>query len=115
MVKKTGMSLNVSELAGRMLGAAQEALSAKWPEIKDYAEGETQKLAQSLVTIEKLHLSGQITEEQARLHLDIQKNASRTVLLTVEGLGLLAVEQAINAALRVVKDTVNTALGFVLV
>jgi hypothetical protein len=37
------------------------------------------------------------------------------VLLTVEGLGLLAVEQAINAALRVVKDTVNTALGFVLV
>jgi hypothetical protein len=48
MVKKTGMSLNVSELAGRMLGAAQEALSAKWPEIKDYAEGETQKLARSL-------------------------------------------------------------------
>ncbi len=61
----------------------------------------------------KLHLSGQITEEQARLHLDIQKNASRTVLLTVEGLGLLAAEQAINA--RVVRDSVNTALDFVLI
>lgn len=109
------MSLNVSELAARMLGAAQEALSAKWPEINDYAEGETQKLAQSLATIEKLHLSGQITDEQARLHLDIQKNTSRTVLLTVEGLSLLAAEQAVNAALRVVRDTVNKALGFVLI
>lgn len=109
------MSLNVSEFAARMLGAAQEALSAKWPEIKDYAEGETQKLAQSLATIEKLHLSGQITDEQARLHLDIQKNTSRTVLLTVEGLSLLAAEQAVNAALRVVRDTVNKALGLVLI
>jgi hypothetical protein len=109
------MSLNVSELAAQMLGAAQEVLSGKWPEIKDYAESETKKLAQSLATIEKLHVTGQISDEQAGLHLDIQKNASRTVLLTLEGLSLLVVEQAINAALRVVKDTVNTALGFALI
>ena len=109
------MSLNVSALAERMLAAAQEVLAAKWPEIKEYADSETKKLAQSLVAIEKLRLSGQLTEEQARLHLDIQKNASRTLLLTLEGLGLLAAEQAINAALRAVKDTVNTALGFVLI
>lgn len=108
------MSLNASELASKMLTAVEAALSAMWPEIKDYAEGETKKLTQSLVTIEKLRLSGQITEEQARLHLDIQKNASRTVLLSVEGLGILAVEQAINAALNVVKDTVNTAVSFTL-
>ena len=109
------MSLDVSALAERMLGAARDVLAAKWPEIEDYAEGETKKLAQSLAAIEKLRVRGQITEEQARLHLDIQKNASRTVLLTLEGLGLLAAEQAINAALTAVKDTVNTALGFALI
>lgn len=108
------MGLDASELAARMLKAAQKVLSAKWPELRDYAEGETKKLAESLVTIEKLRLTGQITEEQARLHLEIQKNASRTVLLTAEGLGILTAEQAINAALNVVRDSVNATLGFIL-
>ena len=38
----------------------------------------------------------------------------QTVLLTIEGLGIVAVQNAINAALSVVKDTVNTAIGFTL-
>ncbi len=109
------MSLDVSELAARMLGAAREVLSARWPEIQDYADSETKKLAQSLVTIQKLRAAGQITEEQARLHLEIQKNASRTVLLTLGGLSLLVAEQALNAALAAVRDSVNTALDFALI
>jgi hypothetical protein len=36
------------------------------------------------------------------------------VILTVEGLGLLAVENAINAALGSIKDTLNAALGVAL-
>ncbi|KKS70444.1 MAG: hypothetical protein UV43_C0062G0001, partial [Parcubacteria group bacterium GW2011_GWF2_42_7] len=32
-----------------------------------------------------------------------------------EGLGILAVEAAINAALSVIRDTVNTALKFPLI
>lgn len=108
------MSLNASELATKMLDAAKGVLSEKWPEIQDYAEGETKKLAQSLVMIEKLKLAGKISEEQAKLHFDIQKNAARTVLLTIEGLGILTVERALNAASAVVKDAVNTALGFAL-
>jgi hypothetical protein len=108
------MSLNVSELATKMFDAAKGVLSEKWPEIQDYAEAETRKLAESLVMIEKLKLARRINEEQAKLHFDIQKNAARTVLLTVEGLGILPVERALNAASAVVKDAVNTALGFAL-
>jgi hypothetical protein len=37
------------------------------------------------------------------------------VLLTLEGLALLTVEEAINAALGVVKTAVDTALGFALI
>ncbi len=59
-------------------------------------------------------LSGEITEDQTKLHHDIQKNATRSVLLTNEGLGLIAVEQAINAAMDVLKETVNGAFDFAL-
>jgi len=108
------MALDVGELVKKMFEAFETSLVDKWPEIKDYAEAEAKKMAESLVMIEKLVLAGQITEEQAKLHFQIQRNATRMVLLTIEGLGIIAVEQAINAALDVLKDTVNTALDFTL-
>ncbi|NVJ64056.1 MAG: hypothetical protein HWD84_07505 [Flavobacteriaceae bacterium] len=106
------MSLNVEEMAAAMLAAFQGSLSEKWPEVKEYAEAEAKKLAENFVLIEKLYLTNKINERQAELHRDIQKNATRAVLLAIEGLGLLAVEEAINSALDVLIDTVNTALGF---
>lgn len=108
------MALSASQLSKDILAALKGTFSKKWPEIKDYGEAEAKKLAQTLVMIEALKVSGKINKEQAALHLEIQKNATRTVLLTIEGLGLLAVEAAINAALNVVKDAVNTAIGFTL-
>lgn len=44
----------------------------------------------------------------------MQKSATRSVLLTAEGLGELATEEAINAALDVARPIVNAALGFLL-
>lgn len=108
------MALNASQLGKDILVAFKDTLTEKWPEINEYGEAESNKLAQTLIMIEALKVSGKINEEQAALHLEIQKNATRTVLLTLEGLGILAVEAAINAALNVVKDTVNTAIGFAL-
>lgn len=109
------MSLNTSQLTQDMLAAFQGVLVKKWPEIKEYAETEAKKLAQSFAMIEVLSISGKINAEQAALHLEIQKNATRTVFLTLEGLGMLAAEAAINAALNVVRESVNKALGFALI
>ncbi len=109
------MSLDVTELSLKMLDAFRGELSEKWADVEDYAETESKKLAENFVMIEKLKRTGKITEEQAKLHHEIQRNASRSVLLTTEGLGLLAVEQAINAAMSVLKESVNGALNFALI
>lgn len=109
------MSLDASQLTQDMLAAFQGVLAKKWPDMKEYAESEAKKMAQSFAMIEVLSMSGKINPEQAALHLEIQKNATRTVFLTLEGLGMLAAEAAINAALNVVKESVNTALGFALI
>jgi hypothetical protein len=97
-----------------MSDAAREVLDESWPDVKEYARSEFKKIAESIAMIARLRAAGKISAKKARLHLDIQKNASRMVLLTVEGLGILTVERAINAALGVVRDTVNTAVGFAL-
>jgi hypothetical protein len=113
--RENRMALDAGELVKKMFEAFESSLIDKWPEVKDYAEAEAKKMAASLVMIEKLVLSGQINEDQAKLHFQIQRNATRMVLLTIEGLGIIAVEQAINAALDVLKDTVNKALDFTLI
>ena len=109
------MGLNTSQVGKDILGAFKGVFAKKWPDLKEYGEAEAKKLAQALVMIQSLKVSGKINEDQARLHLEIQKNAARTVFLTLEGLGILTVEAALNAALDVVKQAVNTAAGFALI
>jgi hypothetical protein len=108
------MAINVGELASKMAAAALGVLKDKGPAVKTFAEGEFAKLAQTIATIEQGRLLGTIKEDEAVLLLDMQKHATRTVLAAVEGMSLLVAEQAINAALDVVRVAVNTALKFAL-
>ena len=107
--------INVSEVLSSMLTAAEGVFDQKWPQVKDFAETEFEKLAQTLSQIAKLKITNQITDGEASVLFEMQKNTARTVMLALEGMGLLLVEQAINAALQVVKDTVNGAIGFALI
>lgn len=109
------MAIDAAKLAEQMAQAFLSVLQKKVSGITEYASSEAQKLAQTLVMIENLKASGAISEEQAKVYLQMQKSATRVVFLAIEGLGILAVEAAINAAMDVIKETVNTTLGFVLI
>jgi len=109
------MGLRASTLVKDMLAAAKGEVAEKWPEVKIYAEAEAKKLAQTLVMIEKLKVSGRITKKQADILLDMQKQTSRVVLLTIEGLSLLAAEAAVNAAIKSIRDAVNDGIGWKLI
>ncbi len=109
------MSLDVGTLAQQMLAAALPVLKKDAADAEAFAKTEFTKIAQTIVSLGEQVAAGQINQQQAGLLLDMQTSASRSVLLTLKGLALLAVEQAINAALDVVKAAVNTALGFTLI
>lgn len=108
------MSLDVEAVGKDMLAAAKGVIGDKWPTTKKYFQSETKIFAERLASIEKLRKSGLISEERAKLHLEFQKEAWETVLLAVEGLTQLLVEQALNAAIKVVREAVNKAVGFAL-
>ncbi len=106
------MALDTSTLTKDMLSAAKDNLGKFWKQAKPYAENETIGMANKLLMIEKLKLAGKITKTEAQLHIEIQKSAFRTVLLSIEGLGLIAVENTINAALGATAKVVNKAIGW---
>ena len=63
-----------------------QMLAGTGKEVVGYAQAEAKKLATSAAEIAPLRASGQITDEEAKLHLDIQKHASRAVLMAIEGI-----------------------------
>ena len=105
-------TLRVTDLLDSMMGAARESLVEDWPRARDYARPELKKLAQSLIDITRLAVIGKVNRQQAKALLRIHRNTTLTVMLTVEGLGVIAVENAINAALAAVRDTVNAVTPF---
>ena len=107
--------LSIKKLVADMLGAVKASLGKDWPKAKDFAKPEFQRLAASLVDIGRLALAGKVNEQQARALLAIHRNTTQIVLLTIEGLGVIAVENAINSALDTIRTTVNRAVKFALV
>jgi hypothetical protein len=108
------MAFDIAQLAEQMFGAAFPILQQDAPQIGAFAEGEFKKIAQQLLTIETELASGQINADEANILIEMQKSASRTVLLTAKGLSLLTVEKALNAALAVAKTIVGGALAAIL-
>jgi hypothetical protein len=108
------MAIDVQSLATQMLTVAIPLLKADAQNAESFAKVEFTKIAQTIASIGEQLAANQINQQQAILLLNMQKLASQNVLLTLQGLALLAVEAAINAALGVVKTAVNTALGFAL-
>ena len=106
------MSLKLRDILAPMVAAAKDSLSADWANVRHYAKPEFKQLAQTLVTITKLAARQKISAAEAKSVLNIHKNTALMVMLTVEGLGVIAGENAINAALKAVRDTVNKALPF---
>jgi hypothetical protein len=109
------MALDAGTLASQMLGAALPILTKGAKDAESFAKTQFTKIAQTMVSLGEQLATGQVTQEQARLFLNMQTSASRTVLLALQGLALVTVEEAINAALNVVKGAVNGALHFDLI
>ena len=107
--------LNSQALLEEMLGAARSVFKEQWPFIEDFARPEFEKLVATVIQIQILTQGEQIGEGEAAVFLEMQKTTARSVLMSREGTGMLKVEQAINASLGMVKNTVNTTLGFPLI
>lgn len=105
-------SLDVPALLEAMFAAAKGVLTTKWPVARDFAAKEFPKLLLEAEHIARMRENGVIDDDETALLMDMQRNASRAVLLTIEGMGLAAAQAAIDAALGAVRTAVNTALGF---
>ena len=109
------MNLDLDALATGMLDAARKELAGRWPSRRAMAEIELRKLAANLVDIERLVREEAIDREGAQKLVQIYQLTVRSVLCTVDGIGLHTAERLTRTALNAVGAVVNRAIGFRLI
>jgi hypothetical protein len=104
--------LDVNKLVQDVLAQMKPIIGAHWDKVQTYAKSEAEKLGVTLAKIQAQKVTGAISEQQANILFDMQKNASLAVLAAVHGIGEEAAAKALNAALKALKEPINKAIGF---
>lgn len=89
-------------------------LGKSWKQYKPYAEHEFSKFSESAEFLAKLKLSGSISDEELKLRLEMQELAFKSVLLAIQGIGIVTVQNVLNAVLGIVYKAINAVLGGVI-
>lgn len=105
-------SVTSSNLGDKIFSAAKSSLGNKFSLVQHFLKDESEKLAITLRMIIQASANGEITKAEAKILLNQQKVAASAVMTSAEGMTAVAVQAAINAALKVVKDFVNNKIGF---
>lgn len=104
-------NLDIGKVVGDMVQAASGSLIQGGGQATEYA---THEYAQFIIDIEHIQTmveQGAISDEVAQSLVKQHELSMQAVLLTVEGLGIIAVQNAINAALYVLNKALMAALG----
>jgi hypothetical protein len=104
------MKLDVKKIAFDMLEAMKVAVGDNIEEVRKLADDELEDFAKRTANLAERVAEGKITPDQARAILKIRKNAVETVLLAITGIGIVSAQDAINAAIGVLKKAINSAI-----
>lgn len=104
-------TIDVKALGASMIDAARAALAGRGP-VLQATEMELRRLARALADIGALLARGEIDQERARDLANIHRLSVRSVLRSVEGLGVLAADQTLQAVTGVAASVLNRIVGF---
>ncbi len=103
-------TLDYNALAQDMLSAIKDVAVDNFDDIKELAEDELEDFAKRTAILSQKVLEGKINQEQAQAILRIRRNAVETVLLSIAGISVLTAQEALNAAISVLKQALSTAI-----
>jgi hypothetical protein len=104
-------NLDINKVASDMLQASASDLVKGGEQASEYASHEYAQFIEDIEHVQTMAEEGTITAAEAQALVDQYKLSMQAVLLCIEGLGVIAVQNAINAALQVLNDAIAAALG----
>lgn len=102
--------LNIKTVAKEMLAAIKDVVPDHMNDIKELAADELEDFARRTATLTKKVAEGKLNKKQAKAVLRIRKNAVETVLLSIAGISLVAAQDSVNAAIKVLRKAIDSAI-----
>lgn len=103
-----------------MLQSGSDAFGDGWDSVKDYAPAEFKKISSQIVEIAENVAKYELDESQGyspetgKVLLQMQRTATESVLVAMSTLTIIAVQNAINAMMQVLKETFEGVLSSIL-
>ena len=104
-------NLDINKVVSDMVQASAKSLIKGGKQATEYATHEYAGFIADIQHVQTMAEQGIISKAEAQALVDQHKLSMQAVLVAVEGLSLIAVQNAINAALAVLKDALSGALG----
>ncbi|MGZ3932097.1 MAG: hypothetical protein ACXVPQ_08205 [Bacteroidia bacterium] len=106
--------IDYKKIVADCMDAAKTELGKTWKNVEPYAEHEFEQFAENAAFLAGLKAAGKISDDELKARLDIQRMSLNNVLITIEGIGLIAAQNVVNAVIGIVFDAIKTALSVAL-
>jgi len=94
-----------------MVQASANSLIKGGKQAKEYATHEYTQFISDIEHVQTMAEQKLVTKDVAQYLVEQHKLSMRAVLLTIEGLGEISVQNAINAGMKVLNDALIASLG----
>lgn len=114
------MEINADAIFDKMMAAAEGAFEEGWQAVKTYAPAEFKKMAVQLteiaenVALYEVDQNKGYSPETGKVLFQMQRTACESVLVATTQLTMIAVQDALNAILKVLKDTFSGVISVVI-
>jgi hypothetical protein len=115
MIAFTHMNHTQAQYLSTMVNACSKAQFNNWDSTRPHAENEFNSLLQILLWLAEMRKSNEMTTEQARIRVDIQKNTMRTRLMTLPSVGMVDAEHIINTGIDSIRTDFYTHMDWVII
>lgn len=92
----------IKEILAEMVKVAEKELGKKWPKYARLGVVEFGKIAESIALINEMLAAGELTEDEAIDHYEIQYNAVSEWISAFAGMGIIEAEGVLNRILKVI-------------
>lgn len=98
----------------KMLRSCENENIKQWNILKPHVENELRSLLLMIEWLIQMKSAGEINTEQARIHIDIQKNSMRTRLMSLPGVSMIESEHLINNAIDSVRKELYNQIEWII-
>lgn len=104
------MSFEFDAILDDMLGAMRDELGSGWQDLQGYALEVFNNNKASLSKLVKQYKNGDLTEDEFKSELEDEKDTLASEFAVLAVISKASAQRAINAALNVLKQAVNTVV-----